>query len=688
MLVLLGGATNSCISALVEEEQKQEEPVEPEEPEVPEEPEEPEVPTKDGEKWYVLQIALNYVDGDTPWVLDWSNYKSVGYLLKDDQGNTVYANKELIIEKEAGYENVLMVDSVKTETTNGQGYAYAPYNATLSGTVLTGNLNATQNQQVNSNKTMDNTLKSNMLLTADQTTFRFDQGTCLLSLRSVFSVIQLTIEDLAAILPLRSIQNVTLYIANQNDIRIPINSTPLSGSFSIDLANNTAGTQFYNPAYAITANVTANTFAQISNNPVVFFIVNPFTLKPNETLAARVVTSWNDEIYSSFAISTARNRIYALKASATVDNTYVESTDDRYLSTYSNCYVVSQKGKYIFPADKTMNGRVFTGVNGAKVEWLWASKEGEGSFNINELIDPSSLSYNGTTITFQVGDKNPFSTMKKGNVILALKNANNEIVWTWHIWITDDLKDYSHENKWFLDRNIGALSAQVGSSPINNFGFVYQWGRKDPFFGGDGRASETTAMSIARMNTIVNNSDWPTPANYTIDTLTAAKYPMTFYCNPSTSTDFKTPVDWSSNSSTPRWSESYKTDHDPCPQIDNVRYRVPNKAELAVLYHVGYSVFKNQSPLFWEYTYQTNTTIWPAAGMRQGRGNNGGRLLYAGTTAVTGQCFYWSGSPFVLPDNSVLPDGAYRIYTSGEKLYAEEFGDKADAYPVRCIRME
>ena len=699
ILAMLGGATNGCVSALVnDDENEKETETEPD----PDPDPDPEKPT-DEKKEYSLQFALNNVDGDAPFVLDWSNYRSVGLLLNDDQGNTVYVNKELSIPKVSGNEIVLLVDSVKTDQTNGQGYAYAPYNASISGTVLTGNLNATQNQLVSSSKTMDNSLKNNMMLVADPATFKFDQGTCQFYLKSIFSIIQLTVEDEASVLPSdRSIQAVTLYIAGINNIQTQINSSPLAGSYSIDLTNNTSGPQFYNPSYSITANVTASTATMITSRPVLYFIVNPFTLKSNETLVARVVTDGGDVIYASFNISPVRNRIYALRAVATTENTYIETPapDNRYSSTYSNCYVISEKGRYIFPADKTMNGQMLAGAN--KAEWLWASKEGGGTFNINELIDPLSVFYNlsTATITFQVGDKNPYSTLQKGNVILALKTADDEIVWTYHIWITDEPEELRHETRWFLDRNIGALSVQNGSSPVDNFGFVYQWGRKDPFFGGDGRTNETAAMSIARANTIVNNGSWPVPAQATATAATAAKNPMTFYCNPTTSTNLNTPVDWSSeNNTASRWPENAKTDNDPCPD----GYRVPNRAELKVL-HNGYEVgndevwsFRNEPSWHWrwEYTYSYNneiiTSIWPTAGMRQGRyrlnGNSGGRLLDSGTAETRGKCYYWSSSPVVLNDNSVLPGGAYRIYTSGSILYENEFGDKADAYPVRCVAL-
>ena len=680
MLAVLGAFTYSCISSIVNEDVIEE-------------------PPKEKDKIYFLRIALNSMTGESPFTLDWSNYQNVGFLLDDEQGNNIFQNRSLASTRESGNAEVLIVDTVANDATdseNGLAYAYAPYDNTLTGTELKGTLNANQEQLVNASNAMDNALINNMKLTANPVTFKIDQGTCQLSLRNVFSVIKLTIEDLGSILPLRTIQSVKLYIANKDDMTTQINSSPLAGSYSINLKNNNANAEFTSPLYAITATTKTNSSTMISNKPVFYFVVNPFSLKTNETLAVCIVTNRGDIFYSSFDVSPARNNIYALTASATEDNTYIATISDKYYNMYSNCYIISKKGKYMFPADKTMNGQVLTG---ATVDWLWASKEGGGAFNISELINPSNLIYDESRITFQVGNEDPFSTMKKGNVILALKDAAGEIVWSWHIWITDEPKDYLHEGIIFIDRNIGALTAEIGSSPIDNYGFVYQWGRKDPFFGGDGNSNESNSLSIVRANTILNTGvSWPNPSLTTTTAEMARRNPMMFICNNTASTNLNVPVDWLSVSSTPyRWSDTEKTDNDPCPW----GYKTPRKTELMVLHNAADAndlllSFKNQGNRYWEYyyyfdpTYGSTTTIWPTAGMRQGRynynGTAGARLLHSGTAATKGECYYWTSSP-LSAGGTIIPGGSFRIYTSGNMLYSDgEFGDNADAYPIRCVK--
>ncbi|MCY0969876.1 T9SS type A sorting domain-containing protein [Chryseobacterium wangxinyae] len=90
---------------------------------------------------------------------------------------------------------------------------------------------------------------------------------------------------------------------------------------------------------------------------------------------------------------------------------------------------------------------------------------------------------------------------KKGNAVVALR-VNGEILWSWHVWVTDDpsngsayksfagikreRNDGTIENipdsewKW-MDRNLGAITNTNTSGDWNRSGgLLYQWGRKDP----------------------------------------------------------------------------------------------------------------------------------------------------------------------------------------------------------------
>ncbi|MDE5608493.1 MAG: hypothetical protein K2I64_06135 [Muribaculaceae bacterium] len=77
----------------------------------------------------------------------------------------------------------------------------------------------------------------------------------------------------------------------------------------------------------------------------------------------------------------------------------------------------------------------------------------------------------------------------EGNALVAAVDADDNILWSWHLWVTDydpaadayTTDPNANGTTWtFMTRNMGALSAD----PADGFathGLVYQWGRKDPF---------------------------------------------------------------------------------------------------------------------------------------------------------------------------------------------------------------
>ena len=102
--------------------------------------------------------------------------------------------------------------------------------------------------------------------------------------------------------------------------------------------------------------------------------------------------------------------------------------------------------------------------------------------------------------------------LTQGNASIAVyadKNTGGDLLWSWHIWVTDaDLDanvetwdehpDYSSYPNFcdpvLMDRNLGALSNKPWSITGDNtsFGMLYQWGRKDPFPGADDSSANST----------------------------------------------------------------------------------------------------------------------------------------------------------------------------------------------------
>lgn len=76
---------------------------------------------------------------------------------------------------------------------------------------------------------------------------------------------------------------------------------------------------------------------------------------------------------------------------------------------------------------------------------------------------------------------------QSGNAVIAMK-VNGKIYWSWHIWCTDydpNLEGGQQEFNGYtwMDRNLGATYNNYDEKQggIESKGFLYQWGRKDPF---------------------------------------------------------------------------------------------------------------------------------------------------------------------------------------------------------------
>ncbi|HBV16941.1 T9SS type A sorting domain-containing protein [Chryseobacterium carnipullorum] len=107
------------------------------------------------------------------------------------------------------------------------------------------------------------------------------------------------------------------------------------------------------------------------------------------------------------------------------------------------------------------------------------------------LIKSVSLEGSGENARIKV----MINKLLTGNASVSYK-VNNEIYWTWHVWVTDDPTNGSDYHlgfekdkdghlvtdwKW-MDRNLGATNAGfLGNNWHKSQGLQYQWGRKDPF---------------------------------------------------------------------------------------------------------------------------------------------------------------------------------------------------------------
>jgi hypothetical protein len=203
----------------------------------------------------------------------------------------------------------------------------------------------------------------------------------------------------------------------------------------------------------------------------------------------------------------------------------------------ANCYLIQAAGNYKFKA--VIGNTIGTAGNVKKTEVLWESFGTDVMPNEGDLI--KEVGYKNGYVYFTTAEE-----FKNGNASIAVRSSKDKILWSWHIWCSEEGWNdqvYANNAGTMMDRNLGATSAIP--SDLGALGLKYQWGRKDPF------------ASVATGN-------WTTISGQQKITF-AEENPMTLITGNS---------DWLKNDDykPERWVIGIKTVYDPCP----VGYRVPD----------------------------------------------------------------------------------------------------------------
>ena len=319
----------------------------------------------------------------------------------------------------------------------------------------------------------------------------------------------------------------------------------------------------------------------------------------------------------------------------------------------SNCYIVSESGAYKF---RSVQGNSETSVGDvSRVEVLWESFGTDVAPNVGDLI--KSVSYKNGEITFQTAD-----TFKEGNAVIAAKDASGTILWSWHIWLTDQPEEQVYYNNagTMMDRNLGATSATPGD--VGALGLLYQWGRKDPFLGSSSISDNVDAQSTISWPSAIESDG----LNGTI--LYATQCPTQFIMYNTINYDWYYTGD--SNTDDTRW-QSNKTIYDPCPAgwrvLDGGSDGVWAKAGFLSGFHSYDSIDKG---MLFDIDFSSPASWYSAAGFRYyGDGGLFGVGYYG---------YYWS----ITPDDSYV----YSLYFRDDGSITPWNFYRANGQSVRCLK--
>ncbi len=338
-----------------------------------------------------------------------------------------------------------------------------------------------------------------------------------------------------------------------------------------------------------------------------------------------------------------------------------------FLSNPANCYIISKPGDYRFEAVKGNSSEPVGNVS--SVEVLWETFGTSAVPQKGDLV--SNVSYDGGAVYFGTN-----SDFKEGNALIAAKDAAGTILWSWHIWFTDQPEDHIYNNDagTVMDRNLGATSATPGD--VGALGLIYQWGRKDPFLASSSISSNSEAASTISWPNAVASSKSEGTISYAI------AHPTTYIAYNDSNKDWY----YSGNSSTDntRW-QSTKTIYDPCP----AGYRVPDGGKDGLWsrafgtsssfdsnaysstdrgFNLGASGRSTR-----KLTNSVDVCWYPDAGYRN---NNAGALVSVGSFG-----YYWS----VTPESSYSSNAYDLSFNYGNINPAQSFG-RAFGGSIRCVR--
>ena len=432
---------------------------------------------------------------------------------------------------------------------------------------------------------------------------------------------------------------------------------PLGGNPSIAMSGSATEEIILTCTDAVTIGTTSETYTEF------WFAIPPVTFTKGFTITV------TDEDGKTFSKSTSSSfeivRSYAKKMAPIA----VKTSIDLSANGTANCYIVTGAGDYRF---KVTRGNSNTSVGDfIHVETLWGSFGTDVAPSFGALVD--NLEHDNEYIYFTASDL-------KGNAVICVKDIYETILWSWHIWLTDQPAEQVYNNSagTMMDRNLGATSATPGT--VQSLGLFYQWGRKDPFLG---------SRSISRSST-QKAAFWPgfSPNPVDCDATTGTieytiAHPTTWVKNDTYNADWYYTGNYTTDDT--RWG-SEKTQYDPCP----AGWRVPDGGPSGVWYiafgkdepNVDTDEAKNGSYFakvgssFSDRVSSTEDVWYPWAG----RLNSWDGALHA----VGGAAYYSSVTSH--PEYPTYPWYVSFGWNSPRPMVASNYGARGEGWSVRCFK--
>lgn len=372
----------------------------------------------------------------------------------------------------------------------------------------------------------------------------------------------------------------------------------------------------------------------------------------------------------------------------------------------ANCYIVESPGQYIFKADNQFNlGEglpVPPEISPKKAILVWQTEKGSISDVVLEFQD------NVPFVKFEV-------KKSEGNALLAVCDEEDNILWSWHIWMPVEKVEgvASEDGVEIMNMNLGALNNSPGD--IKSYGLLYQWGRKDPFPASPTLTGTTSTVSapmydINGNEVKIQNSSWYDLENNNIEySISHPTVCLSNYAQYSTNRDWLSAelsddCLWGNSNGfekdavTGKFNKGQKTCYDPSP----AGWRVADPDTFSSFTYSGgytwdpaeFNVYDsngdglidiNDYNYGWHFMVTDNTSLYfPAAA----RFDGSYAMLMGSMSGLWGN--YWSNSPSATINGGAICGLAFQIKDqAGNEILTVSpaaASSRADAFSIRCIK--
>lgn len=381
------------------------------------------------------------------------------------------------------------------------------------------------------------------------------------------------------------------------------------------------------------------------------------------------------------------NLVRNTKYSITTNITGTSPSDSRVKKVdRANCYMILPGQSVLIPVKRANESALGIQIEDVSASGWTASLSWETVSGLVTVDTETAREYGMFKVTA------PSSTAV-GNALVVVKNASGNVLWSWHIWVSNidvytkplvngSNVDLLGSDTW-MRVNLGATIAGIPSEPTNYAmrGFYYQWGRKDPFLP---CANGFTNTTLAPYNaaTVKNPSGTLIPSisnntyenyyespDYANSLLRSVRYPATFESNWPGSAACVAPSATQAGGAS-SWGGFYgepKSVYDPCP----AGWRVPscyrNSTTLTSPWGPWATGGGTSSTTYYYSYYGSN--VYPWMGYRNGVGTYSNLQV---------ESYHWTAS--------IASTGAYFGYCNNSTTFSQTNTSRAVGCAVRCVK--